>query len=98
MTQAEYSQRSKGTYSSYETKSLHGAGGLISRRPSNLGSSEGYAYDKQLGPAVAKLRMRYPAHNGSQWFNPPHVIVLTDKPQKALPMDWAAVGGQEEAA
>lgn len=98
MTQAKYSELSKGSYSSYETKSLHNGGGMISRRPSNLASSEGYAYDQQLGPAVAKLRMRYPHHQGSQWFNPPHVVVLTDKPQKPLPMDWAAVESKEEVA
>ena len=91
MTQAEYSERSKGGNSHYETKSLHNAGGIVSRRPSNMWSADGNAYDMALGASVAKLRMRYPGHKGSQWFNPPHVVVLTDKPQKPLPLDWEAV-------
>jgi hypothetical protein len=85
MTQAQYSQVSKKSNSSFETRTLHCAGGLISRRSSNLHSGEGSAYDKELGPAACKVRTRYAAHSGSQWYNPPHIVVITDKPQKPLP-------------
>jgi hypothetical protein len=91
MTQAQYSAASKGSYSSLETRTIHNGGGIISRRSSNMYSSEGSKYDKELGPAVAKLRARYPGHSGSQWYNPPHVVIITDKPQKPLPLDWEAI-------
>lgn len=79
VTQAEYSARSKGGYASCETRTLH-ACGKPARRSSNLWSSEGQAYDKALGAVVAKIRV---GHD--------RVIVVTDKSQKALPLDWSAV-------
>lgn len=87
LTQAEYSQLSKGTYSHFETRTLHNSGGIIARRSSNMYTSEGTAYDKALGPAVCKIRVRY----SSGWYNPPHIVVISDKPQKSLPLDWEAV-------
>jgi hypothetical protein len=81
MTQAEYSQRSKGSYSLCETRTLH-ACGRPARRSSNLHSVEGKAYDDSLGEAIAKLRLR----SGSDWYSAPRVIILTDKPQKPLPL------------
>lgn len=98
MTQAKYSELSKGTYSSFETRTLHNSGGIISRRSSNLWSSEGSAYDKALGTAVCKVRTRFASNSGSQWFNPPHIVVITDKPQKPLPLDWEAIAAGKEVA
>lgn len=89
MTQAQYSEHSKGTYSSFETRTLHNGGGIISRRTSNMYSSEGSAYDKALGAAVCKVRARFASN--SQWTSPPHIVVITDKPQKPLPLDWEAI-------
>lgn len=83
MTQAEYSARSKGTYSSYETRTLHSCG-RPSRMNSNMYTSEGTAYDKSLGEAVCKIRIN--RHGG--WTGPAHIVVITDKPQKTLPLDW----------
>jgi hypothetical protein len=82
MPQAKYSELSKGTYSSFETRTLH-AGHKISRKSSNMWTSEGSAYDKQLGPALCKLRIRC----GSGYGTAPHVVVITDKPQKPLPVE-----------
>lgn len=79
MTQAQYSAASKGSYSACEARTIH-ADGRPARRSTNLWSSEGKRYDDSLPAAVCKLRMRYD-----------RVIVLTDKPQKPLPLDWAAL-------
>ncbi len=83
MTQAQYSENSKGAYSRFETRTVHQSGGIVSRRSSNMYSSEGSAYDKALGKAVCKIRARV----SNNW-GVPHIIVITDKPQKALPVDW----------
>ena len=86
ITQAQYSANSKGEYAQLETRTLDG-NAKPSRRSSNLWSSEGAAYDKALAETVCKLRMR----SGSGWNSADRVIVLTDKPQKPLPLDWAAI-------
>jgi hypothetical protein len=86
MTQAEYSERSKGDYAWCETRTLH-ATGKSARRFSNCWTAEGQAYDKALGATVAKIRIR----EGGDWYTPARVIILTDKPQKALPLDWAVI-------
>jgi len=84
MTQAQYSAVSKGSYSHYETRTVHHAGGIIARHKTDMYTSEGSAYDKALAAAVCKVRARY----CSGWHNPPHIIVLTDAAQKPLPVDW----------
>jgi hypothetical protein len=97
MTQAQYSAASKGAYTSFETRTLHNAGGIMSRKSSNMWTSDGSAYDKALGNPVCKIRARY----CSEWYSPPHIVVITDKPQKTLPLDWEAIAGlptQEAAA
>jgi hypothetical protein len=86
MTQAEYSKHSKGEYSSFETRTVD-ASGKPSRRSSNMWTSEGSAYDKSLGEVAVKIRVR----ETSDWHAPARVIVITDKPQKALPLDWSAI-------
>ncbi len=82
MTQERYSQISKGSYAKAETRTLH-AGGKLARRSSNMWSAEGTAYDKALGSAQCKIRVG--------GYSPCSVIVITDKPQKPLPIDWVKV-------
>jgi hypothetical protein len=81
MTQAQYSEASKGTYSRFETRTVHAAGDILSRRITNMYTSDGAAYDKALGAALCKVRTR----SCSGFFNPNHIVVITDKPQKELP-------------
>lgn len=85
MTQAEYSARSKGTYSSFEARFLHSCGRL-SLRASNCWSSDRHNYEKSLAPPCCKLRVR--TGKGSNFYQADHVVVLTDKPQKPIPWDW----------
>lgn len=79
MTQEQYSQVSKGSYAKAETRTLH-AGGMLARRASNMWTSEGSKYDKEIGAAQCKIRVT--------GYSPVYVIVITDKPQKPLPIDW----------
>jgi len=89
MTQAEYSRRSKGSFSICETRTLH-AGGMLARASTNLWTSAGQAYDKVLGPAQCKVRIK--------GYSQPQVIVITDKPQKALPIAWERTPAAQEQA
>lgn len=91
LTQAGYSARSKGAYASFETRTLDVAG-KPSRRSSNMWTREGADYDATLGATACKVRMASAA--GSSWSSPPRLIVITDKPQKPLPLDWAKLGEQ----
>jgi hypothetical protein len=91
MTQAEYSARSKGSYTSCDTRTLDGRA-KPSRAQTNIWSSEGDKYDSSLSAPVAKIRCK----SGGGWHNPPAVIVLTDKPQSALPLDWDAIEKVEQ--
>lgn len=84
MTQAQYSAASKGSYSHYETRTVHESGNIIERHKTDLWTREGSDYDKGLGAPVCKVRARY----CSGWNNPPHIVVLTDAAQKPLPVDW----------
>lgn len=86
MTQAQYSASSKGDYSPCETRTIH-ADGRPGRKSTNLWTSEGQAYDKSLPAAVCKVRMRHD-----------RVVILTDKPQKPMPLDWSNLGQQSEPA
>jgi hypothetical protein len=79
MTQDKYSQLSKGAYARCETRTVY-VDGRLSRRSSNMYSSEGTAYDNSLTTPVGKIRTAYG--------RPDRIIVLTDKPQKALAIDW----------
>lgn len=95
MTQAEYSQRSKGTYSSCETRTLY-ADGMIARRSSNMYTSEDSAYDKARAAAgwVCKIRIS----TGKGWDGPDRVIVISDKPQKSIPINWERMNDPAPAA
>jgi hypothetical protein len=85
-TQAKYSELSKGAYSRFETRTLH-ACGRLSRKSTNLYSSAGEAYDRSLGEVVCKLRTR----DSDGWHNPQHIVIITDKPQKPIPLNWEAL-------
>lgn len=80
MTQAEYSDRSKGSYSNYETVEVcqHG------HRPRSR-----YGENCDTSPVAFKIRKRY----GSGGFShcAESVVIITDKPQKPLPLNWEAV-------
>jgi len=73
LTQAEYSARSKGTYSRYETVGIEATGRRQRRR-----------YGSPTAPAVCKVRKCY-AGTGGYSHQADAVIVITDKPQKPLP-------------
>ncbi len=87
VTQAQYSEASGGSYSSLETRTVHNFGGIMARKSSNLWTSTGQAYNDALGPIVCKVRTWY----ASGWHTPNHLIILKDKPQKPLALDWEAV-------
>lgn len=76
MTQAEYTQRSKGSHSSFDSYYLR-AGGVLDRVGRDMYSA---TLDKL--PVVCKVR--------AKWGRVDSIVVLTDKPQSALP-DWSKV-------
>lgn len=86
MTQAKYSELSRGTYSSFEARTLH-AGDRISRRHSNMYSAESTAYAKSIGAPLCKVRI----YSGGSFYKADRVVVLTDKPQKPFPASAPAV-------
>ena len=81
MTQAQYSARSKGSYASFETASIHVHG--------FWGSNRGYQETPDASPVAFKVRTAFGRGNSSA--TPYRVIVITDKPQKPLPLDWNAL-------
>lgn len=85
MTQAQYSAISKGSYAKAETRTLH-ACGRLARRWSNMYTSEGKRYDDSLGESVCKLRI--------YGYRPERIVIITDKPQKPLPVDWERIADQ----
>lgn len=87
ITQAKYSAVSKGSYAKAETRTLHD-GGYLSRKHSNCWSQSGQDYDSAIGEPRCKVRMTW--QSGYSFWSADRVIVLTDKPQKPLPIDWAA--------
>lgn len=79
MTQAEYSERSKGTYSRCRTVDVSEQ--LRERRRNAMG------YEVAGRVTVFKIRKTEPGHN--QIYRADCVIVITDKPQKPIPFDLA---------
>jgi hypothetical protein len=77
MTQEQYSERSKGTYSRCETKQLRRTGTTVSA----YWSDGERARETALGGPVCKVRVG--AAGGCIYQD--RVIVITDKPQKPLP-------------
>lgn len=88
LTQKEYSAYSKGTYTKFETRTIH-IDGRLSRRHSNMWSSEGKKYDDSLPAELCKLRCRY--GTGGDYYSPDSIVVITDKPQKSLAIQWEAL-------
>lgn len=76
ITQAIYSANSKGSYAKAETRDIH-AGGEVGDRNSNLWTKAAEERRRRLGPVLCKIRMA--------GYDPVRVLVITDKPQKALP-------------
>lgn len=95
MTQAQYSARSKGSFSSCETREVCREGKL-EERASNMWSSAAEKRRKARGPAVCKVRI---STKGSGFYGPPAVVILTDKPQKPLPREtWETYTPEIEQA
>jgi hypothetical protein len=78
MTQAQYSNCSKGTYANFETIEIC-ENGFQPR-----GRWEGV----ETSPVAFKIRKRY---GGGGGYTPNIIIVITDKPQKPLPLNWEAI-------
>lgn len=82
VTQAIYSENSKGSNAHAETRDVHALGFV---RDHMRGESFNYRGDrlKTYGPALCKIR--------SAGFDSVRLLILTDKPQKALPASvWVA--------
>lgn len=80
LTQAEYSARSKGTYSHYETADITER--LKIKRRSTMG--------RDLAGRVVVFKIRI-APTNEMSYAPKRVIILTDKPQKPIPWEAAEV-------
>lgn len=89
-TQSQYSARSKGSYSSVETRTFHDFGGIVARKTTNLWSKQAQDYDAALGPAVCKIRTA--DCGGYTQYTPQRIVIVTDKPQKPLPLNWDNLG------
>lgn len=88
MTQAEYSARSKGSYGNCETVAVCENGLRPRRWEGNVSATN---------PSIAfKVRKGY-ANTGNT-ASADAVIVITDKPQKPLPLDWSNVEGMKVGA
>jgi hypothetical protein len=82
MTQAQYAALSKGAYARAETRPVCANG-----------FHPGRHYGSWLGGESFKLRTGY---SGNSFSHAPYrIIVLTDKPQKPLPLDWTAIESPE---
>jgi hypothetical protein len=90
--QATYSAASGGAYASAETRNVSGNGELWPRE-SNMYDSGRKAHMEAIGPAVCKVRI---TSGGEGWYTPRSVVIITDKPQKALPgAVWRAYSAPE---
>lgn len=85
MTQAEYSARSKGDYGPCETSDVSE---LLKIRQTNYSG-------RDLAGRVTVFKVRTGSAGGSNYGACRRVVVLTDKPQKALP--WSDVEATREA-
>ncbi len=79
MTQAQYSERSGGTYSQVSTRGIRRA--AVRQSKSQMSNREETERAKTYGAPLCKLRLG----DSSGWHGAPRVIVITDKPQKPLP-------------
>ena len=93
ITQAHYSEVSKGSYARAETRGLCRTGELEPQKYSNNEKKE----RERLGPTVCEIRTS--GTDGSDFYGPRRVIVLTDKPGKPLPAAiWEAATVADLAA
>lgn len=88
MTQAQYSDASKGSYAHCETVEIM-EHGFRDQTGGWRNTSTGCTRDVDQSPVAFKIRKAFGGGNYSG--QPDRVIVITDKPQKALPLDWSAI-------
>lgn len=81
MKQAVYSAVAKGTYSHFETVEVCEHGQQPARQ---------YGRNSDASPVAFKVRKGY-GGDGGYSYAADRVVVITDKPQKPLPLDWAEV-------
>lgn len=93
MTQAQYSEASKGTYSRVEIREVLTGGGL--RPTSAQAYSARICSGKDITTGAGICKVRTGGCDGSD-YGAKRVIVLTDKPQKPFPAEvWAVSAVQE---
>lgn len=85
MTQEQYSARSKGAYASFEIVNVLENG----KRP-----KRSYGYEEKNGAAVA-FKVRKAHGPGGFSHQAERVIVITDKPQKPIPLDWEKIEAEQ---
>jgi hypothetical protein len=94
VTQAVYSEASKGAYSRTETRGIC-RGGQMEPTKTSMYSPQAVEEAKKRGPKVCEVRTT--SGDGSD-YGARRVIVLTDKPQKPLPVAvWESVAVAEGA-
>lgn len=89
MTQKQYSAMSKGTYARYESVEV-----------CDNGLRQRGRWDGEPLPVVCKVRKGPMPNEGGFSHRAYSVVLITDKPQKPLPLDWEAleVAAEQEAA
>jgi len=81
MTQAEYSRSSSVSHSGVETLEV-----------CTNGFPESGRCERKPGEIIAfKVRRCYPSNGSISSCAPYRIIVITDKPQKPIPLEWDAV-------
>ncbi|MEG3175811.1 DUF3560 domain-containing protein [Sphingomonas sp. RB3P16] len=88
LTQARYSANSGGSYSPFETVEIDASGARVSMQWRNM-------QQVRSGEPVARIRI---CSRGTGFHKPRHVVTITDKPSKALPLDLAALEAATRAA
>ena len=82
LTQAQYTAHSKGSYARFETRGLC-RGAELEPRTTNLWRPGDKEAAERRGPAVCKVRTA--PSNG--WDAPRRIVIISDKPRKAFPVD-----------
>jgi len=77
MKQVVFSQNSKGSYSPYNTIELDIKGNKVS-----------YSWRGATAEPVCRIRT---SESGGSLYSPPSIILIDDKPSKALPIEWVEV-------
>lgn len=87
ITQAAYSANSKGSYARAETRNVH-ANGEVPDSAENIYRSRNEKERQRIGPALCHVRVT--------GYDPASIIILTDKPQKPLPVGIWPVSNEAE--